>query len=128
MDAAPKPTDSQISWSVLISQDEALAIIGHLLSSAELCLYEPELYGSFRLLDATSRLLAVLLSKQPANHDAFLARLKQEIDQKKVWMMYDHAGYRAFVQEVPVLLARRLKERHAPQESKDDSGDHTGRN
>ena len=111
VDAVQPPAAAWSPWTVTISEDEVLTVIAHLLSSAELCLYEPELYGSFRLLDATSRFLGILLSKEPADHDAFLLRLKQEIDQKKVWMMYDHSGYRDFVQEVPALVAMRLKER-----------------
>jgi hypothetical protein len=97
-------------WAVPVSEEEALTLIGHLLSSAELCLYEPELYGSFRLLDAASRFVAMLASKDPARQDGFLYQLQQEIDQKKTAMMYDPDGFRAFVREVPVLLATRLKE------------------
>jgi hypothetical protein len=95
---------------VSISQEEALKLLGHQLSSAELCLYEPELYGTFRLLDAASRLLGVLVSKDPASQDSFLVELKQEIDQKKTAVMYDPDGFRAFVQEVPGLVAERLKD------------------
>ncbi|HWE63171.1 MAG TPA: DUF6092 family protein [Chloroflexota bacterium] len=109
-DIQPRTADRS-SWPASLSEDEALAMIGHLLSSAECCLYEPELYGSFRLLDATSRLIGMLMSREPAQPDPFLRDLKQQIDQKKVWMMYDRSGYRDFVQEAPVLLARRLQER-----------------
>lgn len=100
-----------VSWTAPIPEDEALAVLGHLLSSAELCLFEPELYGTFRLLDATSRLLTALMRTEPANHDPFLIKLKEEIDSKKVWLMYDRDGFREFAREVPVLLATRLKER-----------------
>ncbi len=96
-------------WAVPLSEEEALKLIGYQLSSAELCLYEPELYGSFRLLDATSRFIGMLASKDPASQDSFLLQLKHEIDQKKTLMMYDPEGFRAFVREVPVLLATRLK-------------------
>jgi hypothetical protein len=98
------------AWTVTLAEGEVLTLIGHLLSSAELCLYEPELYGSFRLLDATGRLLSILLRQVPADQDAFLRQLKRELDQKKGLMLYDQEGYRAFVREAPVLLARRLKD------------------
>jgi hypothetical protein len=123
VDAVQPPAAAQPPWTVTISEDEVLTVIGHLLSSAELCLYEPALYGSFRLLDATSRFLGTVLSKEPADHDAFLLRLKQEIDQKKVWMLYDHSGYRDFVQEVPALLAARLKERASSERGSDGDRD-----
>src|SRR5579871_5668580 len=75
-EAAMHAVPSTASWTVTLAEDEVLAILGHLLSSAELCLYEPELYGSFRLLDATSRLLGTVLGKEEAGHDAFLRHLK----------------------------------------------------
>lgn len=123
MDPAHTAAAERTAWTVALSEDEILTIIGHLLSSAELCLNEPQFYGSFRLLDATSRLLGMLLSKDPADHDAFLRQLKQEIDQKKVLMMYDSSGYEDFVQQVPVLVAARLKERFQTQRSKDGDED-----
>ena len=120
MDTVQAPAADRTTWSVTLSEDEILALIGHLLSSAELCLNEPQFYGSFRLLDATSRLLSTLLSKSPANRDAFLTRLKQEIDRNKVLMIYDSVGYQDFVQQVPVLLAARLKERFQLEGGRDD--------
>jgi hypothetical protein len=109
MERQPAPPEG--SWTATIPEDEALAVIGHLLSSAELSLFEPELYGTFRLLDATSRLLTALMGTEPARSDPFLVKLKGEIDAKKVWLMYDRDGFREFAREVPVLLARRIKER-----------------
>jgi hypothetical protein len=102
---------TEASWTATIPEDEALAVIGHLLSSAELCLFEPELYGTFRLLDATSRLLTALMRTEAARRDPFLVQLKTEIDTKKIWLVYDRDGFRDFAREVPVLLATRLKER-----------------
>jgi hypothetical protein len=110
VDGIQPRTAERSSWTSPLSEGQALALIGHLVSSAELCLYEPELYGSFRLLDATSRLLGMLLGSEPAQHDAFLLHLKEQIDQKKIWMLYDRSGYHEFVHEAPVMLARRLKE------------------
>jgi hypothetical protein len=109
VETQPAPTEA--SWTATIPEDEALAVIGHLLSSAELCLVEPELYGTFRLLDATTRLLTALMRTEPAHSDPFLVKLKEEIDAKKVWLIYDRDGFREFAREAPVLLARRIKER-----------------
>jgi hypothetical protein len=121
LDTVRAPAVDRTTWSVALSEDEILALIGHLLSSAELCLNEPQFYGSFRLLDATSRLLGMLLNKEAAGHDAFLAQLKQEIDRNKVLMIYDSAGYQDFVQQVPVLVAARLKERFQSEGGRDGS-------
>jgi len=101
----------QARWVATFSADEALAVIGYLVSSAALCLDDPVLYGSFRLLDAANRFLGLLLAKDPVWDDAFLHQLKEQIDQKKDWLMYDQDSYRDFVRGVPVLLAGHLKDR-----------------
>ncbi|MDB5074849.1 MAG: hypothetical protein JWO42_1028 [Chloroflexi bacterium] len=100
----------QARWVATLSADEALAVIGYLVSSAELCLDDPVLYGPFRLLDAANRFLGMLLEQDSVQGDAFLKQLREEIDQKKDWLMYDRDGFCEFVREVPVLLAGHLRQ------------------
>jgi hypothetical protein len=107
-------------WVATLSADEALTVIGYLVSSAELCLDDPADYGPFRLLDAANRFLGMLLAKDLAQGDAFLQQLKEHIDQRKDWLMYDRDGYREFVRELPVLFARHLKERAAAERGSDE--------
>ncbi|MDB5056943.1 MAG: hypothetical protein JWO59_415 [Chloroflexi bacterium] len=100
----------QARWVATLSADEALAVIGYLVSSAELCLDDPVLYGPFRLLDAANRFIGILLDKDPVQGDAFLRQLREDINQKKDWLMYDRDGFCEFVRAVPVQLAGHLRE------------------
>jgi len=103
-------------WSVEEAEAEAgkspgeadpwLSLMAYLVSSALGCLDEPQAYGSFRLLDALSRLLEILETVKPEDK-GFLEALRREIEEKKYMVLSDPAGYRRFLVE----LAGRLVER-----------------
>jgi hypothetical protein len=98
------------SEQMVLSEEEAFALLAFLFSSAELCLVEPTHYGSFRLIDAASRLMGSMLEHNPARTAAFLRQFKDEVDTKKVWMMWDRAAYDAFLRAAPAIIARELKQ------------------
>ena len=81
--------------------------IGYGYASAELCAFEPIHYGTFRLLDAVSRLSGALLDG--GLDESWLAELRTEIDRKKVLMMSDREAYYEFLPEVPERLASQLR-------------------
>ena len=97
----------------IVSEQEAFELVVYLVSAAELTLLEPELYGSFRLIDAASRLLTPLTERTPAPRRAFYEELKSEIDRRKVLMMSDKDAYLGFVRGLPATLAAELKSRTA---------------
>lgn len=97
----------------IVSEEEAFELIVYLVSAAELTLLEPELYGSFRLIDAASRLLGPLTERGPASRRSFYKELKSDIDRRKVLMMSDRDAYLEFVRELPAALAAELKSRNA---------------
>jgi hypothetical protein len=100
-----------VSGEAILSEDEAFELIVYLASSAELTLLEPELYGSFRLIDAASRLLAPLTERAAPSRREFYEELKSEIDRRKVLLMSDRSAYAAFVRELPASLAAELRSR-----------------
>lgn len=69
---------------------------------------EPVHYGTFRLLDATSRLAGALL--EAGLDDPWLEDLRAEVDAKKTLMMSDLDAYYAFLPQVSARLAERLRE------------------
>lgn len=97
----------------IIREEEAFELVVYLVSAAELTLLEPELYGSFRLIDAASRLLTPLTERGPASRRAFYEELKSEIDRRKVLMMSDKHAYLEFVRGLPAALAAELRSRSA---------------
>jgi hypothetical protein len=50
---------------LVVSESEALTLLAHLVTSAELCMTEPYDYGNFRLIDAARRLAASIRRKIP---------------------------------------------------------------
>jgi hypothetical protein len=90
-----------------LTEQEAFELIAYLVSSAELTLIEPELYGVFRLLDAAGRLAERVAANRP-DADPIFARLHAEIEQKKGWMMWDPPGFRAFAAELPRTVAETI--------------------
>jgi hypothetical protein len=96
---------------MVVSEDEAYELLAHLVASAEICTFEPHYYGTFRLIDAASRLMDCMLRHGSNGSRAWLEAFKQEVDQKKVWMMWDREGYFQFLREATGKVAEALKQR-----------------
>jgi hypothetical protein len=94
---------------MVLSDDEAFDLLAFLFSSAEICLVEPTYYGTFRLVDAASRLMGYMLAHDPERSAEFLRRFKEEVDTKKVWMMWDREAYYDFLRAAPAAVAAELK-------------------
>ncbi|MCZ6531315.1 MAG: DUF6092 family protein [Chloroflexi bacterium] len=112
--ATPWSADSELegvemSANACLTEQEALEFIAYLTASADISLHEPELYGPFRLIDAASRLVGYVLENDPGNERYdFWQSMKTEIDQKKVWLMWDRPGFRQFLREMPGKVAQEL--------------------
>jgi hypothetical protein len=102
---APSPADGQF----VLTEEQAFDILAFLFSSAEICLVEPTYYGTFRLVDAASRMMGHMLAHDPARSGEFLRRFKEEVDTKKVWMMWDREAYYDFLREAPAVVAAEVK-------------------
>jgi len=95
--------------SCVLTEEEALQVIAFLTSAAEISIHEPTYYGTFRLMDAASRLMGFMLGHETPRSEAFLRELKAEVDAKKVWMMWDREAYFAFLRETPGKVAVEVK-------------------
>ena len=91
--------------SGVLSEEEALELIAFLVSSADSLRTEPSNYGYLRLIDATSRLIGFMLKHDTPRTGAFLRAFKEEVDLKKVWVMWDVEGFFEFVRTAPALVA-----------------------
>lgn len=80
-------------------------LIAFLASAALECLNEPQTYGSFRLVDALSRLIEVL-EREKTEINGFLKDLKKLINEKKYLLMEDLEAYKSFLEEVSRKVAR----------------------
>src|SRR5262245_252482 len=92
----------------VLTEQEAVDLVAYLAASAELSVIEPELYGSFRLVDAAARVLARLAERGAEERRESYARLRDEIERKKLLMMWEPESYVAFVRELPADVVERL--------------------
>jgi hypothetical protein len=92
-----------------ISEEQAMALLAHLVASADICRFEPHYYGTFRLIDAASRLIDALL--EAGSGDPWLRDFHAEIEKKKKWMMWDREAYFAFLPEAAREVAAELRRR-----------------
>lgn len=93
-----------------LTEEEALQLIAFLVSAAEISIHEPAYYGTFRLVDAASRMIGMMLEHDLTRSEAFLRQLKDELDTKKVWMMWDREAYFDFLRATPGKFAVTLKQ------------------
>lgn len=99
------PEASETDKACVLTEDQAMQLIAFLTSAAEISIHEPTYYGSFRLLDAASRLMGFMLEHDPPRTGEFLRELKTELDTKKVWMMWDRDAFFDFTRAVPAQVA-----------------------
>jgi hypothetical protein len=94
-----------------VTEEDAFELLAHLVASAELCVTEPYYYGTFRLIDAASRLAGYMLEQDASGSRTWLEEFKREVDTKKEWMMWDQQGYFDFLREASNTVALELKRR-----------------
>jgi len=81
---------------MMLTEDDVFELLAFLATSARLCVDEPKLYGTFRLVDAASRLLGFVLKSDQSEDKQSLQQLKDEIDEKKFLLTTDQEGYFKF--------------------------------
>ncbi len=104
-------TNNENQTTYVLTEEQALDMLAFLASAAEISLHEPTYYGTFRLIDAASRLMGYLLESNPELAESFMPGWKQDIDTRKVWMMWDRPAYQQFLKEAPAVIAAEIKQR-----------------
>ena len=93
---------------ITLTRAQLYELLAHLVASSEISTVEPGFYGTFRLIDAASRLAATAL--ESGFDDPWLSQLREQIEGKKLLMMRDRAAYFAFLPEASKMVAKRLLE------------------
>ena len=86
--------------------DEFLEVAGFMVVSARGLLDEPAHYGPFRLVDAASRLIALLQEQGLSN--VALDRLREAIEDGKTTSMGTPEEFRAFLESLVLLLVAQI--------------------
>ncbi len=100
-----------MSMRLVVSEEHLYEILAFLFSSAHLLVNEPHLYGTFRLVDAASRLMGFALQSGQLEDEHFVRQLKDDVDEKKFLMMTDEQTYLDLLERATRAMAREMKKR-----------------
>lgn len=100
-----------MSQRMVVSEEGLYELLAFLVSSAHLCVTEPRLYGTFRLIDAASRLIGFALEGGQLEDDRFLRAFKEDVDKRKFLLVTDEKGYFQFLEDATREMAKEMKRR-----------------
>jgi hypothetical protein len=92
-------------------QDRLFELVAYLVACARLTLDEPQIYGSFRLIEAVVRLVQAA-EAIGVEVDAEIIAARDSINQEKMRMIEDHDGYRAWLDGLLAEVAREATRRN----------------
>ena len=96
---------------MVVSEEDLYEILAFLFSSAHLLVNEPHLYGTFRLIDAATRLIGFALEGGELEDDKFLRQLKEDVDSRKLLLMTDEETYFQLLEDATREMAKEMKTR-----------------
>lgn len=96
---------------MVVSEEDLYEILAFLFSSAHLLVNEPHLYGTFRLIDAATRLIGFALEGGELEDDEFLRQLKEDVDSRKLLLMTDEETYFQLLEDATREIAKEMKRR-----------------
>jgi len=100
-----------MSERMVVSEEDLYETLAFLFSSAHLLVNEPHLYGTFRLIDAGSRLMGFALEGGQLEDAEFLRDLKEDVDGRKLLLMTDEEAYFQLLEDATREMAKEMKRR-----------------
>jgi hypothetical protein len=93
---------------LVVSEEDLYEMLSYLVTSAHLTVHEPRLYGTFRLIDAATRLMGFALDSGQVEDDSFLREFKENADERKMLQGEDDESYIQFLEEATRMLAKEM--------------------
>ncbi len=106
-----------MSQRMVVSEEGLYEVLAFLVSSAQILVNEPHLYGTFRLIDGASRLIGFALESGQLEDEEFFRRLKEDVDERKFLLMTDEDTYFQLLEDSTRAMAREMKKRASAQEA-----------
>jgi hypothetical protein len=100
-----------MSQRLVVTEEALYEVLSFLASSAHLCVVEPRLYGTFRLIDAACRLIGLALESGQLEDDQFLREFREDAETRKFLIMADEDAYFEFLKDATRKMAREMKRR-----------------
>jgi hypothetical protein len=96
---------------LVVSEQDAFRLIAYLLTAAELHVDEPPIYGTLRLVTATSQLIDAMLKHVPQEESDLYREWNGELIEKRDLIMSDRDEYVRFLSGMSRRVAEELKRR-----------------
>ena len=103
-----------MSERIAFSESDALRILAYLTASADTQLFEPDIYGPFRMVEAASQLAAAVLDADPGENREFWETMRAHLEANKFRVIWDKTRFREVVHETPRTVAEELTRRDQP--------------
>jgi hypothetical protein len=100
-----------MSKRMVMTEEDLFELLAFLVTSAHLCVQEPRLYGTFRLIDAACRLLGFALESEQLEGEQFFRAFKEDADERKFLLFSDKTDYLEFLEDATRTLAKEAKDR-----------------
>jgi hypothetical protein len=97
-----------MSEELVLTETDALKLLAHLTASADTQLFEPDVYGPLRLVQAASQLAAAVLEGDPGESRDFWEQMKTHLEENTFLVVWDKPAFREFVRETPRAVAEEL--------------------
>jgi len=101
-----------MAGDVEIQEGDALRLLAYLTASADTQLFEPDIYGPFRLVEAASQLAGAVAAGATGDEKEFWATMKTELDEGKFTVLWDRPAFHEFVKDLPARVASEMRERN----------------
>jgi Family of unknown function (DUF6092) len=95
-------------------ENRLFELVAYLVACARLSLDEPQIYGSFRLIEAVVRLVPAV-QDLGLEVDAEILAARDSINREKLRMIEDHDGYRTWLDGLLAELATEATRRNLAQ-------------
>ena len=100
-----------MSDQIAFSESDALRILAYLTASADTQLFEPDIYGPFRMIEAASQLAAAVLAADPGENREFWEQMRAHLEDNKFRVIWDKPSFREFVKDTPRTVGEELTRR-----------------
>lgn len=94
------------------TKDYLFELTAYMASSARGCLEEPPSYGTFRLIDALSRVLKIQEFLPDSERDPFLEKVREDIERNKFLKSSNPEAFVRFLDNLILELAKEAKRRY----------------
>ena len=107
----------------VLTEDDALRLLAHLIATAELHTIEPPHYAGRRMVEGTLPLIEAMIRDGDEQSRDWLRHFRQQLEDALAARRTDENAFEAFLHAAPGEIVREIKRRRARVAAEDGSDD-----